>query len=87
MSYAVNNLLNTFNPDMIVINCSFTTYFPEVLRQIQDKLQNRMRRHCVLVPSGLQDTSILLGAACVCIRDFLGIHHLELRKPENIFSK
>lgn len=87
MSYAVNNLLNTFNPDMIVINCSFTTYFPEVLRQIQDKLQNRMRRHCILVPSGLQDTSILLGAACVCIRNFLGIHHLELHKPENIFSK
>ena len=81
MSYGINNLLNTFNPDMIVINSSFTTYFPEVLRQIQDKLQNRMRMHCVLVPSGLQDTSILLGAACLCIRQFLGIQHLKLRKP------
>ena len=81
MSYGINNLLITFNPDMIVINSSFTTYFPEVLRQIQDKLQNRMRMHCVLVPSGLQDTSILLGAACLCIRQFLGIQHLKLRKP------
>ncbi len=81
MPYGINNLLNTFNPDMIVINSSFTTYFPEVLRQIQDKLQNRMRMHCVLVPSGLQDTSILLGAACLCIRQFLGIQHLKLRKP------
>ena len=80
MSYGINNLLNTFNPDMIVINSSFTTYFPEVLRQIQDKLQNRMRMHCVLVPSGLQDTSILLGAACLCIRQFLGIQHRKLRK-------
>lgn len=81
MSYGINNLLNTFNPDMIVINSSFTTYFPEVLRQIQNRLQNRMRMHCVLVPSGLQDTSILLGAACLCIRQFLGIQHLRLRKP------
>lgn len=81
MSYGINNLLNTFNPDMIVINSSFTTYFPEVLRQIQDRLQNRMRMHCILVPSGLQDTSILLGAACLCIRRFLGISHLKLRKP------
>jgi predicted NBD/HSP70 family sugar kinase len=82
MSYGINNLLNTFNPDMIVINSSFTTYFPEVLRQIQGRLQNRMRMHCILVPSGLQDTSILLGAACLCIRSFLGIRHLKLRKPE-----
>jgi predicted NBD/HSP70 family sugar kinase len=82
MSYGINNLLNTFNPDMIVINSSFTTYFPEVLRQIQDRLQNRMRMHCILVPSGLQDTSILLGAACLCIRQFLGIQHLKLRKPQ-----
>lgn len=81
MSYGINNLLNTFNPDMIVINSSFTTYFPEVLRQIQNRLQNRMRMHCILVPSGLQDTSILLGAACLCIRRFLGIQHLTLRKP------
>lgn len=81
MSYGINNLLNTFNPDMIVINSSFTTYFPEVLRQIQDRLQNRMRMHCILVPSGLQDTSILLGAACLCIQRFLGIQHLTLRKP------
>lgn len=81
MSYGINNLLNTFNPDMIVINSSFTTYFPEVLRQIQNRLQNRMRMHCILVPSGLQDTSILLGAACLCIRQFLGIQHLKLRKP------
>lgn len=82
MSYGINNLLNTFNPDMIVINSSFTTYFPEVLRQIQNRLQNRMRMHCILVPSGLQDTSILLGAACLCIRQFLGIQHLKLRKPQ-----
>ena len=82
MSYGINNLLNTFNPEMIVINSSFTTYFPEVLRQIQNRLQNRMRMHCILVPSGLQDTSILLGAACLCIRQFLGIQHLKLRKPQ-----
>lgn len=78
MAIGINNLLNTFNPDIIVINSSFTIYFPEVLGQIQDRLQNRMRPYCRLVPSGLQDTSILLGAACVCIRNFLGVSHLNL---------
>ncbi len=77
MAVGINNLLNTFNPDIIVINSSFTTYFPEVLQSIQDRLRNRMRSYCRLVPSGLQDTSILLGAACVCIRNFLGVSHLN----------
>ncbi len=78
MSIGINNILNSVNPDMIVINSSFTTYFPQVLTHIQERLQNRMGRHCHLVPSGLQDTSILLGAACVCIRSFLGIDQLRL---------
>ena len=76
---AINNLLNSFNPDLIVINSSFTIFFPEVLGEIKNGLSKRMRSCCTLVPSGLQDTSILLGAACVCIRNFLGVEHLELR--------
>lgn len=78
MAVGINNLLNTFNPDIIVINSSFTIYFPEVVHRIQDSLKNRMRSYSRLVPSGLQDTSILLGAACVCIRNFLGVSHLNL---------
>lgn len=78
MAIGINNLLNIFNPDIIVINSSFTIYFPEVLQRIQDNLRNRMHSYCRLVPSGLQDTSILLGAACVCIRSFLGVSHLNL---------
>ena len=84
MAVGINNLLNIFNPDIIVINSSFTIYFPEVLKRIEGSLRNRMRSYCRLVPSGLQDTSILLGAACVCIRNFLGVSHLNLpTKAEN----
>lgn len=78
ISVGMNNLLNAFNPDVIVINSSFTSYFPEVLTRIRENLKNRMGSQCTLVLSGLQDTSILLGAACLCIRNFLGIHHLKL---------
>lgn len=86
MAIGINNLLNTFNPDIIVINSSFTSYFPEVLSQIQENLKNRMRPYCRLVPSGLQDTSILLGAACVCIRNYLGVSHLNLPAKSGIWD-
>jgi len=78
MSVGVNNLLNVFNPEVIVINSSFTMYLPNVIPQIQVSLKNRMNKHCKLVSSGLQDSSILMGGICICIKTFLGIDTLKL---------
>ena len=78
MSVGINNLLNTFNPEVIVINSVFTMNLPDVIPKIQASLKNRMSNHCTLVPSGLQDSSILLGGVCVCMKQFLGIHALSL---------
>ena len=73
ISIGINNLLHTFNPDTIVINSSFTMYFPEVCDAITSCLHNTMRKYCHLVPSKLQDTSILLGGVYLCSRSFLGL--------------
>lgn len=73
ISIGINNLLHTFNPDTIVINSSFTMYFPEVCEIITEQLHNTMRKYCHLVPSKLQDTSILLGGVYLCSRSFLGL--------------
>lgn len=73
ISTGINNLLHTFNPDTIVINSSFTMYLPEVCDIITDQLHNTMRKYCNLVPSKLQDTSILLGGVYLCSRGFLGL--------------
>ena len=78
MSVGINNLLNVFNPEMIVINSSFTMNLPYIIPEITASLKNRMNKHCTLVPSGLQDSSILMGGICVCIKNFLGIDSLDL---------
>lgn len=79
MAIGINNILNTFNPNLIIINSSFTMYIPNITRQIQDSLCNRMDKYCTILPSGLQDTAILLGGACVVIKNFLGIDKLVLK--------
>ena len=76
ISVAVNNLLNTFNPDVIVINSGFTINIPELHERIRAQLKNRMNKYCTLVPSGLQDISILLGGACLIIKKYLGVDYL-----------
>lgn len=78
MSVGINNILNAYNPEIVIINSSFTIHFPHVLKQIEEALKSRMNSYIRIVPSVLRDTSILLGGACVAIKGFLGINNLKL---------
>lgn len=78
MSVGINNILNAYNPDIVIINSSFTIFFPKILDRIEEGLKSRMNSYISIVPSVLQDTSILLGGACVAIKGFLGIENLNL---------
>jgi predicted NBD/HSP70 family sugar kinase len=79
ISIGVNNILNAYNPEIVIINSSFTISFPEILEHIEASLSSRMNSYVKIVPSVLQDTSILLGGICVAIKNFLGIELLKLR--------
>lgn len=71
MSIGINNILNTLNPDIIVINSGFTMNFPCIIDDIKRSIQSRLHAQCDIVPSGLQDMSILLGGVCMVRDDFL----------------
>lgn len=79
MSVGVNNILNAYNPDIVIINSSFTIYFPDVTERIEKALSSKMNSYIRIVPSILQDTSILLGGLCVAIKGFLGVEILKLK--------
>ena len=78
MSIGVNNILNAYNPDIVIINSSFTIFFPHITEKIEAALTSRMNSYIRIVPSVLQDTSILLGGICVAIKGFLGVDNLKL---------
>ena len=78
MSIGINNILNTFNPDIIVINSIFTMSIPDVIPRIMSSLQSHMNQSCQIVPSYLQDMAILLGGVYICSKNFLGIDSLVL---------
>ena len=83
MSVGVNNILNAYNPDIVIINSSFTIFFPQITKRIEQALSSKMNSYIQIVPSVLQDTSILLGGICVAIKNFLGVDILKLQ-PINI---
>ena len=73
MAMGINNIVNIFNPQLIVINSTLTTYLPDVTERIYACLTNRMSRECRILPSMLQDTATLLGGVCLCGRHYLGV--------------
>lgn len=77
MSVCVNNVLNSFNPDIVVINSLFVVNSPSLIRRIEEHLSSRVNHYRKIVPSGLQDASILLGGICMVARRFLGVNRLH----------
>ena len=86
ISIGINNILNCFNPDLIVINSSFTIFFPHLIKEIEGALHNRMNQNSVICSSTLQDTAILLGGACICINHFLGINFIHENNESNEYN-
>lgn len=71
MSIGIRNIINTLNPELIVINSSFTMNFPYIIDQIHSSLTSTIHKSCPIVPSKLQDMSILLGGICMSRNKFL----------------
>lgn len=78
IAVGINNILNTLNPEIIVINSSFTAAFPELSDIILKKLPERIRPLCSLKASSLNSRSVLLGGACLSMKNFLGLETLRL---------
>ena len=50
MSIGINNLINTFNTDLIVLNSSFSNYIPDINARIVDYLARHQNRNCRISP-------------------------------------
>ncbi len=78
MSISINNILNTFNPHIIVINSAITTYLPNIIDKIKASMNSRMSDYINIVPTKLENTSILLGGIYIVSKNFLKINNLNL---------
>lgn len=79
MTAAINNILNTYNPEIIIINSSFTNQIPDLTKQLEHSLKSKMNHYIKIIPSQLENSSILLGGICTVIQKFLGINYLPLK--------
>ena len=83
IAVGINNLINTFNPEVVIINSGFTIYIPDLIERIEAELKNRMN-YCKIMSYSLQDASILLGGVCSCVNSFLGVDYSYVSGSEKL---
>lgn len=71
ISIAINNLITTFNPKIIIINSRFTNEISGVTNKIRNNLGYKMNNDTVLKSSRLKEDSILLGGFFINRKNFL----------------
>ena len=78
VSVCINNLQNILSPEIIILNSSFTNVYPELTERIIDSVSSNITKRITLLPSTLQDSSILLGGITVVVKNFLGVKNMTL---------
>ncbi len=73
MTICVNNVLNMFNPDLVIINSRFMVLEPNLITRIIDNLSSKINNYQRIVPSHLLESSVLLGGISVTVKSFLGV--------------
>ena len=74
MAVGVGNVINTLDPDIVVINSSFVANVPRLTGKIQKKLTCRIAKNKKIEASSLQDASTLLGGVYLVVKKFTGIN-------------
>jgi len=71
MTIAINNLITTFNPEVIIINSKFTNQIDDTINQIKDQITYKGRGKTIITASNLDRKSTLLGGVYINITRFL----------------
>ncbi len=87
ISIGINNIINTFNTDVIVLNSAFSNHIPDINSRILEYLAGHQNRDCKIIPSKLGNFSCLLGGARISIENFLDIRHLQIPSVSAILER
>lgn len=78
MSIGLNNLINIFNPEYIVINSQLISKNEMLMNRIIEKLQSHINSFEAILPSILGKEATVIGASAFALKNFLKIESLNL---------
>ncbi|MBM7601806.1 putative NBD/HSP70 family sugar kinase [Virgibacillus halotolerans] len=78
ISIGLNNIINLYNPETLVINSRVLRMYPNVIDQIKSNLHSSMSQYQEIVISNLGNKACVMGACALSIKRFLQVPELIL---------
>ncbi|GGD72259.1 ROK family transcriptional regulator [Paenibacillus nasutitermitis] len=78
LSIGLNNMINIYNPDVVVLESNLLRIYPDSFQKIKKNLNSQISHYRDLFISSLEEKSSIMGACALAIRDFLDVPILNL---------
>lgn len=79
LSIGINNVVNLYDPEIVIINSSLYFKIPPLVEIIQGELKSRFAKDVVIRNSRLGKKATLYGALAVTSQNFLNVKKLKLK--------
>lgn len=83
LSIGLNNVINLYNPETLVLTSELLKRFPNIVEEIKSNLNSSVSKYGNLVLSELGNKSCVMGACALAIQRFLGVPELILTMTDN----
>lgn len=87
LSYGLNNIINLYNPEILVINSELLRLYPNALEEIKAHLISTVGQYRKLQISEFGKNACSMGACALAIKNFLEVEELSLAFDESKTQK
>ena len=78
LSIGLNNMINMYNPDLLVLDSELLRMYPDSLNKISENLNSSISHYRELMITTIGKKSCVLGACALAIKKFLDVPMLNL---------
>ncbi|MCC3358528.1 ROK family transcriptional regulator [Bacillus sp. REN16] len=78
LSIGLNNMINMYNPDTIVLDGEILRLYPDAIEKIEEHLTSTINHYRQLTVSSFGKRSVQMGACALAIKRFLGVPMINL---------
>src|SRR5690625_2542676 len=82
LTIGLNNIINLYNPETIVLNSKILRMYPDVIEEIKSNLKSSVSQYRKIVLSELGNNADVMGASALAIQRFLEVPELILHFTE-----
>jgi predicted NBD/HSP70 family sugar kinase len=83
VSIGLNNMINSYNPETLVLNSELLHLYPNAIEEIENNLQSSVSVYRKIVLSDLGRNAIVQGACALAIQNFLDVQEVSFKNGEN----